>query len=426
MKLVASRSLSLVVLVALATVARSARADDGFPRFSVGGLVDARGVFTDDATSWLDEELGKTRFGGENGDRRGLFRIGQASLLLEARLTDELFARVQIDADLEPDTPYLDGTADRLHLIEGMISYRPVLSPHVRLLTRAGLLFPFSIENTATAWSPAYTITPSAANTWIGEDVRPTALELGVLLAPAGHEITLAGAAFIGNDPAGAILAWRGFALHDRLTGVGDRPPFANIPTLSPGGMFARNDPWDEPVREVDDRLGWWAAAGYRWNGHLDLRGFHYDNRADPLAFDGHQYGWDTRFTNVAAIVDLPHEATLIVQQLWGRTVMGPRAVVADFQAGYVLATLPFGRHRLTGRWDWFSVTDRDFLRIEDPNDESGWAGTVAYIIETGRHHRVAFEVLEVSSERAARELMMGLPARAREIQTQVSFRLFY
>src|SRR6185503_1848518 len=120
----------------------------------------------------------------------------------------------------------------------------------------------------------------------------------------------------------GTLLAWRGWALGDRQTGVSDRPALAPIPSIEPGGLFEQAPRWVQPFREIDGRIGYYAAASYKKTGLVDVRAIHYDNRADPGVFDGLQYAWHTRFVSVAGHLDVgPLE--LLGQYLDGRTTMG-------------------------------------------------------------------------------------------------------
>ena len=91
-------------------------------------------------------------------------RLSQVSLLLDAELTPVLTAHVQLNADAEPDEAGLRSRAD---LVEAFVLYRPELSEKVRLRLRGGAFFPpISLEHEGPAWTSAYTITGSAANSW--------------------------------------------------------------------------------------------------------------------------------------------------------------------------------------------------------------------------------------------------------------------
>lgn len=385
-----------------------------------GGVLDARFISTDDAVSWQDAEFGKLRYGGDGSDRSGLFRISQASFLAQASLNETLSAKLHLNIDAEPDQFDYRSVVD---VVEGYVSYRPVLSPFLRLRFRGGIFFPpVSMENTDTAWTSPYTITASAINSWIGEEVRLTGGEAAIVVSRNSQEFVFSGGVFGKNDPAGTLLAWRGWSLSDRQSGYNDRLPLAPIPAIQYGGLFSRQPPWVEPFREVDGRAGYFAHAAWtnRW---FDLGAFHYDNRGRPTEFDGEQYAWYTEFNHFGATIRLPANIEIISQILGGDSRMGfSNAVNIHFNAKFILASVASGRHRVSVRYDWFQVDDRDRFKEMDNNQEDGDAWTAAYLIQTGEHHRLAFEVIRMISDRPARAYL-ALPIHQRELQFQASAR---
>lgn len=415
--------LVVAFFVSLLFVALPLRAQDEFPKVHIGGVVDARFISTDSTVSWQDGSLGKLRYGGADGERSELIRISQASLLVQVSLSDVLSAKIQLNADAEPDRFRGHSAVD---LIEAYLSYRPVLSPFVRLRMRAGVFFPpVSLENTGPAWTTPYTITTSAINSWIGEEVRPSGGEFGLVLAPHSQEIVISGAAFGNNDPSGSLLAWRGWTLNDRQTGLRDQLPLAPIPGIQDYGVFPRQAPWVQPFREIDGRLGYFANASWtnRW---FELRGFRYDNRGVPTDFDGAQYAWYTEFNHFGAEVHLPAGFEIISQVLGGDSKMGPAdAVNINFRSAYVLATTVVGRHRFTVRYDTFRIKDHDRFPELDNNKEDGSAWTAAYLIQTGEKHRLGFELLRVESDRPVRA-SLKLPVHDVELQFQASARIMF
>ncbi len=50
---------------------------------------DFRYVRTDATASWLERALGKARYGGEGSERRSLFRVPQASFVVDTRLANK-------------------------------------------------------------------------------------------------------------------------------------------------------------------------------------------------------------------------------------------------------------------------------------------------------------------------------------------------
>jgi hypothetical protein len=390
------------------------------------GLLDLRGVRTDSTRSWMDGGLGKTRYGPPvTLNPATLLRLSQVSLLADAPIGEIVSAHVQVNGDAEGDR---EVETARVDLIQAFIEIKPEPSPRLRLRARLGMFFPpVSQEADELAWTGPYTITPSAATSWIADELRTIGAEARVAWRPEGHELALSAAAFGGNDPTGTLLAWRGWTLGDRQAGVSDRLALAPIPSIEPGGMFEQAPRWVQPFREIDGRIGYYAAASYRKAGTLDVRAIRYDNNADETVFDGFQYAWHTRFSSAAAHLQV-RGLSLLGQALRGETWMGktpdgrPR-VYADFRTAFGMVSLHAGRHRLSARYDWFEVRDGDDFVAEDDNHEDGTAWTVAYSLQTGEAHRLAVEWLQVDSTRGVRAAL-NLPEHVRERQLQASFRV--
>jgi hypothetical protein len=406
--------------LALLLLAATAAAEEGF-RLRVEGFVDLRGVRADETTSWLDGGLGKLRYGGEDGEPRSLLALAQSSVVLRASLGEDLRAHVQANVDTGSyAAPGLAG-AD---LVEAWAAWRPRLSDAVGLRLKAGHFFPpVSLENDGPAWSATRSLTASALDSWIGEEVRVTGLEASLDLFFPTSDLALTGAVFGGNDPCGSLLAWRGWAVGDRQSGLSDRLPLASLPSIGPDGLFPLQDPWVAPFREVDGRAGWYASASWVLPERLELRALVYDNRGDLLSIEDGQYAWRTRFGAAGAKIGLPGGVELLGGVLDGWSAMGPdEAVDAYYRNWYVLASARLGAHRLSLRWERFDVRDEDRFAEEDPNEEDGAALTAAWLVTLDRRTTVALEVVSLDSARAARPLL-GLPERSRETLVQLAVR---
>jgi hypothetical protein len=398
--------------------------------FTAGVLVDLRFAYTDGTRGFLDRGLGKVRYGGdENGNRRAIFRLAQLSFIADAQLFASLGAHLHLNLDAEPDR---GSAADRLDLIEAFFRYRFEVGSEKELRGRVGLFFPpISLEHPGPAWTTVYTITPSVINSWVGEEVRAGGAEVTYAHVGLENEISASASAFGWNDPGGSLVAYRGWAAHDRQTGFADRIPLAPIPAISPGGLFEGQAPWAEPIRENDHRAGYYVAASWERYQRLKVNGIYYDNRASPMVFDSEQYGWHTKFYDLGAVYSFTQGSQgpeLLFQYLDGNTWMGNLAPVlpkvhVDFRSAYVLFSLPVGRQRFSFRYDWFETVDLDELRNVDNNDETGSGFTLDYQYRVTEKQRLALELLGVRSDRSARA-SLGLPAQAHELLFQVSYRL--
>lgn len=397
-------------------------ADENFPRIRFGGILDARFASTDDSSSWFDDGLGKTRYGGEDRGGKEVMRLSQASLVISSAFRQDISARLQLNVDAEPSRSWQRG---RIDLIEAFVRYNPVLSSRIRLRIRGGIFFPpVSLENIGTAWNTPYTITTSAVNSWIGEEVRIHGAEFTTVLSGGLNEVALSVGAFGNNDPTGTLLAWRGWALHDRQTGLSDRLPLAPISAIQPGGFLSRQAPHAQPFREVDGKPGYYTAASWNRVGGLELTGLYYNNRGRQTEFDGLQYAWKTYFANFGLRFPIGPNVEVLSQVLGGRTAMGfGDMVAAKFYATYLLVSMTKGSNRVSLRYDNFNVEDDDSFRALDDNNEDGDAWTLCYIYNIRNLYRIAFELLRIHSERPIRA-ELNLPVETTELLFQASFRV--
>lgn len=403
-------------------------ADEPEARVQWGGVLDLRAIRSSAEQDWLHGGLGKTRYGALDGSAATLFALSHAAVTLDAKASEVLTAHIHVNLDAEPDPAQRRA---RVGLVEAFGAWRPELTPHLRLRVRAGVFFPpISLEHPGTAWTTAYTLTPSAINAWVGEEVRTTGVEVATLVRGGAHEATLLGAVTSNNDPAGSLLAWRGWALHDRQTASFDELPFPRIRSIGPGRLFDRQARWVGPLREIDGRLGWYAGGGWRITNRLDLVATYHDSRGVPSAFDGFQYAWQTKLTAAGVRLRLPLRTEVLSQYMDGTSRMGllpDGTTMADvrFRAGYALLTVAAGRHRWSFRIDDFEVRDRDAFRVEDDNTDDGRAYTAAWVLSLGEPARVFVEWLRVESTHPARS-DLSLSPRAIEDQFQASVRLTF
>jgi hypothetical protein len=385
----------------------------------VAGIVSLRLLAVASGDSWVDGGLAKLRFDGEDEP----LSLGAARVAYRARFTPTLSLRTAASA-------YADGPGSLLDLDEAYLELRPVPRSAWRLLARAGAFHaPLSLENTGIGWTSPYTLSYSSVNGWFGEELRTFGVE-GQLThagAPAGspHDLVLVAGLFRANDPAGALLAWRGWAIGDRPTRLFERLPLAPLPGFGPAGLFFVQEAFEEPFHEIDGRTGWYAGAQWDYLDRSRLRALRYDNRGDPAIARHGQWAWLTRFDHVGWHLRLRQGSEAIVQAVRGDTEMdgfeGP-FVLADFGAAFVLLSHAWDRHRVSLRYDDFWVHDRDHL-AGDPNQEDGHAWTAAWFLEPPRagwgRCRVGVEALRLLSSRPARRIL-GEPARSSERSLQL------
>lgn len=414
----------LVLLFFLGLLPLVVLAEEDFPEMHYSGLIDLRAINTDTTTSWLDEGLGKLRYGGDNaGNSRTMGRLAEAALVMSPRFSWDFTGHIVLKYD-----PQQKNTVD---LIEGFLAYRPITTSPYRVKSRVGMFFPpVSLENKGIAWTSPYSITPSVINSWIGEEVRTLGGEFTTTKFAVDDRYSLTGAVYKVNDPTGSLLAYRGWAMHDRKVGLNDRVPLAPITPFQPGNAFEDQAPWVEPFHELDGRWGYYIAAAWKHLDVSEVRALYYDNRADPSEFDGDQYAWHTRFASFGLKFELENRLDILAQYMTGNTLMGVvgnlNPIDNDFSAYYLLVSKRFDSHRLTLRYDDFEVVDSDngVLVPYDLNDEKGNAWTFAYSYRIKRNQLLILEAVRMSSNRPART-QIGSVADIDEVLFQASYRLF-
>jgi hypothetical protein len=384
---------------------------------SLHGYLDGRLVAAPAERSWVEGGLGKTRYGGGGTEAR----FGGAALVGTAQLTPSLLALAGVQLQ--------DGDRAGIDVLEAYLRWRPVSTTRWRESVRAGTFFPpVSLENDAVGWTSPWTITPSAINSWVGEELRATGVEAGIERRGAVSEWTLRGALFQRNEPAGNLLAIRGWSLSDLTYGLGSR--------LREPDAYVRDDgdvpPLRyDPFRNVDGALGNYVQLDWHARGRGRLSLMHYDNHADPEAWvpyeGGHRlYAWRTRFWSLGGTTDTG-PITWIAQAMDGDTVIGPvpdLILTTRYRAAFLLAGWNRGAWRPTLRWDHFST--RKLRRAQDAHEgEHGNAVTAALNWRPHDWLRLTLEALHVASTRPVRA-DYGLPTHTRGTQVQLSARLFY
>jgi hypothetical protein len=129
--------------------------------------LDARLIHSDGEPSFLNGGLGKTRFDSEHD---GL-RLGRVRLEAVQTLGETFELRASASAWGDHDKTPVDVT-------EAFVTYRPYPRSAWRGKVRAGVFYaPISLENRGAGWGTPYTISSSAVNTWLAEEIRTAGVE---------------------------------------------------------------------------------------------------------------------------------------------------------------------------------------------------------------------------------------------------------
>ena len=385
---------------------------DLFGADTVSLSADARLIAADGETSWVNGGFGKLRY----GDRLGP-RLGNADLVWQPRLGWRIGATIVGSVN--------GGSRAEAGLSEAFLSIRSSPGGTVRWSARAGLMWvPLSTEHEGADWHVADTVTPSAINSWVGEEVRPLAIEGRVDLDAGQHRLALTGGLFAANDTAGTLLALRGWALHDRKTLAGRRQP---LPALNEELEYIQPR-FTHPLLDVAPgfarRPGYYAKLAWAPPLPLRIELFRYDNRAPPeVANADLEWGWRTAFNHVAAIVQAGPATSLKAQAIGGRTRMGYSEegrhwVDTRFRSAFLLASHRVGGNTVSGRIEAFGTRQNGSYVVGD-DEERGWATTIAAKRSFGLHFTGLAEWVHVDSRREARVRLAEAP---RQRQDQIQF----
>ena len=352
--------------------------------FDLHGYFAARGVNATGPASWLEGGTGRLEAGGDNNDAVAVAQLGfdwtpsqrfnvHVSGAGRRELGDEHIGLVEA---------YFDVRVSELQL-------------------RAGQFFlPTSRENKDALWASPYSITFSALNTWIAEEVRPIGADLSWRHETSrGHVVTTAVTAFRGNDTMGALLGWRGWTVGNRIATYDELLPLPQLDSF----FAAQRDDGTKPFgRDLDGKTGYSARARWSLPQRANVQYLYLDNRGDRKLHRG-EYAWETDFHLVSAELGDPDDLVFAAEYLRGATGMGfaPAFVQGDFYAAYVLVSDRRGRNRWTARFDWFGVDEKDFS-LASRNDESGRSWTLAWLFDLTPNIRAGAEFTQVTGNNFA------------------------
>lgn len=358
-----------------------------FGQIEVDGYLAARGAQASGPRSWLDGGFGRL---GAGGDETKLSATAQAGITWTRG--QWLEAHVSAYGNDDSGGGLVEAYAD---LRRGDFQLR------------AGQFFlPTSRENKAALWTSPYSLTLSALNSWIAEEVRPVGVDLQWRhTTGAGHVLSAAGTAFRGNDSMGALLAWRGWALHSRLSVYNEVLPLPPIPTLETFFANQRDDGTKPFGTDLDGKTGFAARARWSLPERANVQLAHLANNGDRRLHRG-EYAWDTSFDVAGIEIGNPDRFIAAAEYMSGRTGMGLRSgpgfVDAAFHAGYLLVSGRSGRNGFTARFDRFGTDEKDFSSAE-LNDESGRSWTFAWLFDVTASLRAGAEFVQVRGTRESR-----------------------
>ena len=380
-----------------------AAVDFGFEAYG-----DLRLIAPSNEVSYLDGGLGKVRYGSEQNSPDA--HVSEIAVQAHAQFTGELSSVIVLRSDPQA------GLA--VDILEGYVRYRPVSTNHWRWSMKAGAFFPaISLENTEIGWTSYWTLTPSAINSWIGDELRTIGAEGKAEWRDDARTLSVTGALFGFDDPAGVMIAHRGWTFDDRPTGLLEHSREPDAVAI----LFHEPIPYQAQLfAEIDHRIGWYAQASWEETGIGRIDVTRYDNRGEPDREMGEQYAWETHFWSGGLHTGYG-EFTLLMQGMNGYTSVEPFKdfeIETDFKAAYALIGWERDEWRLSARADVFQT------RTETPfgpsnQSEDGHAFTLAASWLPEEWLRLTGEFLSVNSTRAQRTILGVSP---HQIDNQFQF----
>jgi hypothetical protein len=396
----------LAALFLLAGCAMAQAAD-----FHFEGYGDFRAVIPPSTGGYLDGELGKLRFGDDDHAFHFTEAVGEARVQIVPELMATATARI--------NNEYGPG----LDLLEAYMRYRPVSTSAWRWSVKVGAFFPpMSLENEQIGWTSFWTITPSAINSWVGNELRIIGAEGTLEWRRDSGTFTLIGAVFGDNDPAGVMIADRGWNFDDRVTGLFER---SRIPDAMAANLHVTPPIPAYLFTEIDHNPGWYLDLSWE---PTDIGGFEimrYDNNADPTVRQGSQIAWHTSFWDVGFQKQIG-KITLLSQGMSGSTIIHPSPTfrqATNFRAAYALLGYDLDDWWFAGRFDIFQTrTDATF---PSKLSEDGHAYTLSASWLPKKWLRLTAELLSVDDTRPQRVVDGDAPHQV-ETQFQLLARVYF
>lgn len=383
---------------------------DLFSPDTLSAYLDTRIAYNDGEASWTEDGIGKTRFG--NGDDTLSAHIAEAGLVWRPRLSWTLTGYAHLQ--------HTDTQDDPVGLVEGFVRYKPLPRSAWRWSGRAGVFFPpVSLEHEEEAWGTRFGLSPSAINSWIGEEIKGTGIEVTVEREIGGHELAVTGGVFGYNDTTAVLLRYRGWGLHDVKTNARGGYDV----TIYPGHVGRV-----QPFEETDNRPGYYLRLDWSPAPGVAFNAIRWDNNADLESRNSRIRAWLTRFWNVGTEIELDDRHRLLGQVMTGTTAVGEELIPGrnmidlHYSSAYAMLVREDGPHIWTARAEVFDTEERSSGTSPDFSEE-GWSVTGSWRFERENGQRFEAEIIHVQSDRPLRS-MFGIALDHNQTQIQLSWRI--
>ena len=287
---------------------------------------------------------------------------------------------------------------------------------------KLGAFFPsISLENDDLGWASPYTLTPSAINSWVGDELRTIGTEARLHWRTRLGTWSLVSALLCCNDETGILMADRGWSMDDRPTGLFER---VRLPDATQALFGRPGDSNTGMFDEIDGRPGWYAGLDWQMDGIGKIALLRYDNQADAAAHTSRDTAWATRFWSLGARTQWG-PLVLISQGMVGETIFLPRpTIVSDtkFQSAFLLASYDLANWRFSARGDVFQT--RHVAAAPSPLSEDGQALTASVSWSGYTWLRLTAEASHMHTRRGEYGTA-GLSDARNDTQLQLDCRLF-
>jgi hypothetical protein len=347
--------------------------------FELRGFLTARAVQVSAQPSWTSGGFGRFDVGAETRDDERIVNLAAAHVGFDWNPARWLLIHADGVARKEPE----ETKGDEAGLVQ---AYAEFYTEKLRF--RAGMFWlPTSRENIDPLWHSRYTLTYSALNSWIGQEIRPIGVDFQY--SPTFY-VTAGATAFRGNDTMGTLLSSRGWTFGNRLS-VYDEA----LPQPAPAPLSIPIGP------DTDGELGWAGRVRFQVPERAMLQVARIDNRAELRSGEPPRDPWRTKLTVVSADIGAGSPTTLAAEWASGSTAVGftSGSFTLDFRTWYILASQKRGRDRWTTRIDTFTTRDHD-QPLDPENREDGRAYTVAWLHDFSEKLRGGLEYVRVTGDR--------------------------
>ena len=390
-----------------------------FDRDTLQGVVDLRFAVTDGPSNADDRGFGKMRFGGAGNGAVGRLTFGALDLVWRPQITDDV--SLVIDAVAQPNA------TRGIDAVEAFALYKPTPTSPLRVQARAGMFYiPVSLEHNSSAgepWSVTNTITPSAINTWVGDELKAVGVEGRISYPLLGARMAATVGLFGYNDTSGTLLSFQGWSFSDSVATNGQR---VRLPPMN-SFIRRRQAPVTEPVTDLDHRAGWYGRWDVELPNGIAVNAEWYDNNGDRRAVRKRQWSWNTTFANVGLTAPLGAATEVFAQAMDGRTQMGFSRgasywVDLYFQSAYVGVTHTRGAETFTARIDHFRTRNRPLPRPEDYS-ENGTAALLCWKHDLPQGRAFLLEVVDARWRRPSMAAL-GFDPHPSQLSVQAAYRI--